>query len=465
MDRNLLYRMIPKVDLLLEHDSIKKLTETYGYRVVLEAVRNETDSLREYIRMSEDEEEAAGRIKALPERIADYAQRLCSPNVRKVINGTGTILHTNLGRAPMSEEQAEKLARIVSGYSNLEYNLETGARGERYAHFEELICRLTGAEAAMVVNNNAAAVLLILNTLTKGGEVIVSRGELVEIGGKFRIPDVMELSGARLVEVGTTNKTHPDDYEEAITEETRAIMKVHTSNYRVVGFTESVSAQELKQMADEHCIPVIEDLGSGTLVNLEQYGLEHEPTIQESVSAGIDVISFSGDKLLGGPQAGIIIGRKKYIDQMKKNQLTRALRADKFTVTALELVLLEYLNEETLTERVPVLRMLRESPESVRSRAETLCGMIRERNVRADLAVEEVFSQVGGGSMPTVLIKSAAVVIRPRGMSAAGLEKQMRHLDVPVICRVAEDAVILDVRTIPADDFEEAALLLGEVLA
>ena len=465
MDRNLLYRMIPKVDLLLEHDSIKKLTETYGYRVVLEAVRNETDSLREYIRMSEDEEEAAGRIKALPERIADYAQRLCSPNVRKVINGTGTILHTNLGRAPMSEEQAEKLARIVSGYSNLEYNLETGARGERYAHFEELICRLTGTEAAMVVNNNAAAVLLILNTLTKGGEVIVSRGELVEIGGKFRIPDVMELSGARLVEVGTTNKTHPDDYEEAITEETRAIMKVHTSNYRVVGFTESVSAQELKQMADEHCIPVIEDLGSGTLVNLEQYGLEHEPTIQESVSAGIDVISFSGDKLLGGPQAGIIIGRKKYIDQMKKNQLTRALRADKFTVTALELVLLEYLNEETLTERVPVLRMLRESPESVRSRAETLCGMIRERNVRADLAVEEVFSQVGGGSMPTVLIKSAAVVIRPRGMSAAGLEKQMRHLDVPVICRVAEDAVILDVRTIPADDFEEAALLLGEVLA
>ncbi|MBQ4362202.1 MAG: L-seryl-tRNA(Sec) selenium transferase [Lachnospiraceae bacterium] len=465
MDRNLLYRMIPKVDLLLEHDSIKKLTETYGYRVVLEAVRNETDSLREYIRMSEDEEEAAGRIKALPERIADYAQRLCSPNVRKVINGTGTILHTNLGRAPMSEEQAEKLARIVSGYSNLEYNLETGARGERYAHFEELICRLTGAEAAMVVNNNAAAVLLILNTLTKGGEVIVSRGELVEIGGKFRIPDVMELSGARLVEVGTTNKTHPDDYEEAITEETRAIMKVHTSNYRVVGFTESVSAQELKQMADEHCIPVIEDLGSGTLVNLEQYGLEHEPTIQESVSAGIDVISFSGDKLLGGPQAGIIIGRKKYIDQMKKNQLTRALRADKFTVTALELVLLEYLNEETLTERVPVLRMLRESPESVRSRAETLCGMIRERNVRADLAVEEAFSQVGGGSMPTVLIKSAAVVIRPRGMSAAGLEKQMRHLDVPVICRVAEDAVILDVRTIPADDFEEAALLLGEVLA
>ncbi len=465
MDRNLLYRMIPKVDLLLEHDSIKKLTETYGYRVVLEAVRNETDSLREYIRTSEDEEEAAGWIKALPERIADYAQGLCRPNVRKVINGTGTILHTNLGRAPMSGEQAEKLARIVSGYSNLEYNLETGARGERYAHFEELICRLTGAEAAMVVNNNAAAVLLILSTMTKGGEVIVSRGELVEIGGKFRIPDVMELSGARLVEVGTTNKTHPDDYEEAITEETRAIMKVHTSNYRVVGFAESVSAQELKQMADEHGIPVIEDLGSGTLVNFEQYGLEHERTIQESVSAGIDIISFSGDKLLGGPQAGIIIGRKKYIDQMKKNQLTRALRADKFTVTALELVLLEYLNEETLTERVPVLRMLRESPESVRSRAETLCGMIRERNVRADLAVEEVFSQVGGGSMPTVLIKSAAVVIRPRGMSAAGLEKQMRHLDVPVICRVAEDAVILDVRTIPADDFEEAARMLGEVLA
>ena len=465
MDRNLLYRMIPKVDLLLENEGIKSLMKAHGYRVVMDAVRHETDALREYIRTSEDAKEAEHRISALPERITAYAQQLCRPNVRKVINGTGTILHTNLGRAPISQAQADKLARVVSGYSNLEYDLEAGARGERYAHIEDLICRLTGAEAAMVVNNNAAAVLLILSTMTKGGEVIVSRGELVEIGGKFRIPDVMEQSGARLVEVGTTNKTHPDDYEAAISEETRAIMKVHTSNYRVVGFSESVDAQELKQMADAHGLPVIEDLGSGTLVDLEQYGLEHEPTVQESVRAGIDVISFSGDKLLGGPQAGIIIGRKRYIDQMKKNQLTRALRIDKFTVTSLELVLLEYLNEETLADRLPVLRMLRESGESARRRAETLCGMIRDQKVQADLAVEEVFSQVGGGSLPTELLRSAAVVIRSGKVSAAGLEKQMRHLEVPIVCRVSDDAVLLDVRTIPGEEFEIVARMLGEVLA
>ena len=465
MDRNLLYRMIPKVDLLLENEGIKSLMKAHGYRVVMDAVRHETDALREYIRTSEDAKEAEHRISALPERITAYAQQLCRPNVRKVINGTGTILHTNLGRAPISQAQADKLARVVSGYSNLEYDLEAGARGERYAHIEDLICRLTGAEAAMVVNNNAAAVLLILSTMTKGGEVIVSRGELVEIGGKFRIPDVMEQSGARLVEVGTTNKTHTDDYEAAISEETRAIMKVHTSNYRVVGFSESVDAQELKQMADAHGLPVIEDLGSGTLVDLEQYGLEHEPTVQESVRAGIDVISFSGDKLLGGPQAGIIIGRKRYIDQMKKNQLTRALRIDKFTVTALELVLLEYLNEETLADRLPVLRMLRESGESARRRAETLCGMIRDQKVQADLAVEEVFSQVGGGSLPTELLRSAAVVIRSGKVSAAGLEKRMRHLEVPIVCRVSDDAVLLDVRTIPGEEFEIVARMLGEVLA
>ena len=246
----------------------------------------------------------------------------------------------------------------MSGYSNLEYNLEEGHRGERYSHFEKLLCRLTGAEAAMAVNNNAAAVMLILSSLAKGGEVVVSRGELVEIGGKFRIPDVMEQSGATLVEVGTTNKTHLADYEEAVTEETKALLKVHTSNYRIVGFTESVGIDELIPLAKEKGIPVIEDLGSGVLVDLSRYGITYEPTVQESIRKGADVVCFSGDKLLGGPQAGIIIGKKEYIDRMKRNQLTRALRIDKFTAAALELTLHEYLSEEQAMRKIPVLSMI-----------------------------------------------------------------------------------------------------------
>ena len=272
---------------------------------------------------------AKQQIALLNENIAKAVSAMHTPNMKKVINGTGTILHTNLGRAPISFGHMMRAAEIVSGYSNLEYNLEAGRRGERYSHFEKLLCKLTGAEAAMAVNNNASSVLLILSSLAKGGEVIVSRGELIEIGGKFRIPDVMEQSGANLVEVGTTNKTHYEDYEEAITEETKALLKVHTSNYRIVGFTESVGIDELVPIAKEHGIPVVEDLGSGVLINLEKYGLMHEPTVQESIAHGADVVCFSGDKLLGGPQAGIIIGKKKYIDMMKKNQLTRALRIDK----------------------------------------------------------------------------------------------------------------------------------------
>ncbi|MBO6164506.1 MAG: L-seryl-tRNA(Sec) selenium transferase, partial [Lachnospiraceae bacterium] len=343
MDKSAWYRKIPKVDILLEMPEIRLLREKYGHEIVMDKIRVQMEELRRKIGAagSEEELEAAGEsIRALPQAIEESVQEQHKPRVRKVINATGTILHTNLGRAPISREQAEKLTDIVTGYSNLEYDLAAGRRGERYSHFAQLLCRLTGAEDAMVVNNNAAAVMLVLSTLAKGGEVIVSRGELVEIGGKFRVPDVMAASGADLVEVGTTNKTHFSDYKEALTERTKALLKVHTSNYRIVGFTESVGIDELKPLAEAHGIPVIEDLGSGVLIDLEKYGLHHEPTVQESIRAGADVVCFSGDKLLGGPQAGIIIGKKKYIQAMKKNQLTRALRVDKFTVTALELVLL-----------------------------------------------------------------------------------------------------------------------------
>ena len=371
-----------------------------SWHTVMESIHIETDRLRAFIGSCEEEEQIEARIEGLVGEIGRTVEAMHTPNMRPVVNATGTILHTNLGRAPISPEHMKRIAEVASGYSNLEYNLEAGRRGERYSHFEDLLCKLTGAEAAMAVNNNAASVMLILSSLAKGGEVVVSRGELVEIGGKFRIPDVMEQSGAALVEVGTTNKTHYDDYKNAITEETKALLKVHTSNYRIVGFTESVEIDELIGLAREHDLPIIEDLGSGVLVDLQKYGLTHEPMVQESIAKGADVVCFSGDKLLGGPQAGIIIGKKKYIDQMKKNQLTRALRIDKFTATALELVLQEYLSEETAVRNIPVLRMITKPLEEIEKEAKNLNRMLRRSGFSAQFQVVECESQVGGGSLP-----------------------------------------------------------------
>ena len=481
MDKGLLYRAIPKVDTLLDTQEIKALIGTYGRDSVMSVIRECTDELRARINAldkvspdaavheassggSEDEinqiEKAVGN---LTDMICRRTEALFTPNVRKVINATGTILHTNIGRAPISPETAEALKAIVTGYSNLEYDLLQGRRGERYAHFEDLICRLTGAEAAMVVNNNAAAVMLILSSMAKGGEVVVSRGELVEIGGKFRIPDVMEQSGAILKEVGTTNKTHLSDYEEAISEETKALLKVHTSNYRMIGFTESVPIGDLKPLAEKNGIPIIEDLGSGVLLNLEDYGLRHEPTVQESIRAGADVVSFSGDKLLGGPQAGIILGRKDLIAKMKKNPLTRAIRVDKFTVTALELVLMEYLAMEKAPDRVPVLRMLREKKESTDARAKRLAEMILARDVRAKVEIKDTESQLGGGSLPMERIPSTAVVMQPYEISVDARERALRDMPVPLIARASDDAFWMDVRTIADEDFPRIADMLEEV--
>lgn len=463
MNKNLLYRSIPKVDMLLEDESIQKMIEQYSRETVMEAVHIEMDKLRSYIAAAEDEEKAKARIRLLSSNIGLTVSAMHTPNMRKVVNGTGTILHTNLGRAPISAKNMKKVLDLVSGYSNLEYNLKEGKRGERYSHFEKLLCRLTGAEAAMAVNNNASSVLLILSSLAKGGEVIVSRGELIEIGGKFRIPDVMEQSGADLIEVGTTNKTHYDDYENAITEETKALLKVHTSNYRIVGFTESVGIDKLIPLAREHDIPVVEDLGSGVLIDLAKYGLTHEPTVQESIAKGADVVCFSGDKLLGGPQAGIIIGKKKYIDMMKKNQLTRALRIDKFTAATLELVLQEYLSEEKAVENIPVLRMLSEPKEEVQKRAKTLLRALRNRKLPADIEIRPCESQIGGGSLPLERIPSMAVTIRPEKISVNDLEERMRHLPVPIIPRTVNDEILLDVRTISDKDVKIIADQLKEL--
>ncbi len=464
MNKNLLYRSIPKVDILLEKEEIQNAIEEYGREIVMEAIREEMEGLRAYIGTCEDEKAALDKIESLTEQILRYVKKVNTPNMRMVINGTGTILHTNLGRAPISQEHMAKLSNIVTGYSNLEYNLEAGKRGERYSHFEELLCRLTGAEAAMAVNNNAAAVMLILSSMAKGGEVVVSRGELVEIGGKFRIPDVMEQSGATLVEVGTTNKTHYSDYEDAITEETKALLKVHTSNYRIVGFTDTVTIADLAPLAKERELPLIEDLGSGVLVDLSKYGLTYEPTVQDSIKNGADVVCFSGDKLLGGPQAGIIIGKKKYIDMMKKNQLTRALRIDKFTATALELVLQEYLSEEKAIQNIPVLRMIHETKEEVTARARSLKNMLNRAGLDADFGLEECESQIGGGSLPLERIPSMAVTVKPHNISVPELEEEMRHLEVPIIPRTANDTIYLDVRTIESRWFKQIVQMMGELI-
>ena len=464
MDKNLLYRSIPKVDYLLEKKEIKVLIETYGRDRIMEVIWEKLEELRGVISECGEENTVYEKISRLPEDICKYVEESGKMDICSVINGTGTILHTNLGRAPISLDHAEKLKHIVAGYSNLEFDLKSGSRGERYSHFEDLLCRLTGAEAAMAVNNNAAAVLLILNSLAAGGEVIVSRGELVEIGGAFRIPDVMKQSGAVLVETGTTNKTRLADYETAVTEETKALLKVHTSNYRIVGFTESVPAKKLAPLAKKHDIPLIEDLGSGVLVDLKKYGLPAEPTVQEAVNSGADIVCFSGDKLLGGPQAGIIAGKKRYIQQMKKNPLTRALRIDKFTAAALELVLKEYLSEEKAVQNIPVLKMLRESAESVEDRAKTLKRMLQTENIEAEITVIPCRSQIGGGAMPLAEIPSFAVSVRPMHMKAEELEQAMRELPVPIISRIAEDAVYLDMRTVEPRWLKQIAVSLGDLI-
>lgn len=463
MNKNMLYRSIPKVDTLLEEEQIQALIARYSRETVMESIHMETDKLRKYIGQCEEEEKAKEEIGLLRAHIESSVTAMHTPNMRRVINGTGTILHTNLGRAPISREHIKRVADIATGYSNLEYNLEEGKRGERYSHFEKLLCKITGAEAAMAVNNNAAAVMLILSSLAKGGEVVVSRGELVEIGGKFRIPDVMEQSGAFLVEVGTTNKTHYDDYVNAVSEETKALLKVHTSNYRIVGFTETVGIDELIPLAKEREIPVIEDLGSGVLIDLSKYGITYEPTVQESIRKGADVVCFSGDKLLGGPQAGIIIGRKKYIDKMKKNQLTRALRIDKFTAATLELVLQEYLSEERAVQNLPVLRMITKPLAETQKEAKSLCRMLKACGLPAKIGVQACESQIGGGSLPLERIPSTAVAIQPEHIRVAVLEERLRHLPVPVIPRTVNDTILLDVRTIESGQFKQIAEQLKDL--
>ena len=448
------YKMIPKVDEILEDKMVRKALETMPRSTILDSIREKTDEIRNLVKAGEDPDRIKDKIRNLPQDVLEIAKKKDSYKLRPVVNATGVVIHTNLGRSPINGEILDHMREVATGYSNLEYNLEEGSRGSRYSHLEEIVAKITGAESAMVVNNNAAAVLLVLSTLARGKEVIVSRGELIEIGGAFRVPDVMAQSGATLVEVGTTNKTHLRDYQEAITEDTGAIMKVHTSNYRIMGFTSAVESDELNLLTRENKIPLIEDLGSGVLIDLSKYGITYEPTVMDSLKNGVDIVTFSGDKLLGGPQAGIIVGKSEYIERMKKNPLTRAFRVDKFTISALEATFRYYLDEKNAREKIPTLRMLTYPLETLDEMAKELLGRLRAAGVdrKVILTVEDDFSEVGGGSLPMEKLPTKCVVVDLGEKSTSRFEEMLRSNQIPVISRVYKDRVYFDVRTITKDD-------------
>lgn len=467
-DANLL-RSLPKVDEVLEQPAAKKAAEHLPHAVVADAVRDEIARLRGIILAGGTPDVS---IAGVAERAARTARALESPSLRRVINASGVIIHTNLGRSVLAPAAVQAVNDVIAGYSTLEYDTQKMARGSRHAHCEPLICALTGAEAAIAVNNNAAAVMMVLSEFAQGHQAVVSRGELVEIGGSFRIPDIMALSGAQMVEVGTTNKTHPADYERAIGPETSMLLKVHRSNYRLIGFTEDVGIAGLRAIADRAAsrrraeaedganVLIYEDQGSGAFERMDAFGEYAEPTIAESLAAGADLVSFSGDKLLGGPQAGIIVGRKELIDRLKSNPLARALRLDKMTLAALEATLRLYLQPERAVREIPTVRMLTEPADSVRVRAEALLEKLAECIPRgaADLETVPEISRAGGGALPMCDIPTFAVEVAFR---APGSDAQncMAYLEqrrkIPIVARIKNDCVLCDARTIQDDEIAE----------
>jgi len=451
MNKKELLRKLPKMDELLKEEIVIDSLKAVMRPIVIEALREALDEFRNRILNDNIIEFRANDIL---EHFSQLVEQKNSPNLKKVINGTGVILHTNLGRALLSEESVKYIVNCANSYSNLEYDLKNGERGSRYSHVEELLKKITGAEAAMVVNNNAAAVMLVLNTLCSNKEAIVSRGQLVEIGGSFRVPEVMKFSNATLVEVGTTNRTHLYDYENSVNENTGILLKVHTSNFKIMGFTEEVPIEDLVNLGKEKSIPVVEDIGSGVLVDFSKYGFSYEPTVQESIKKGIGVVTFSGDKMLGGPQAGIIVGKKIYIDKIKSNQLTRALRIDKLTLAALEGTLKYYLDEAKAVKDIPTLNMILSSKEVHKKRAQRLKNRILKAVKGIDISLDSDYSMVGGGSMPTEKIPTYILKIKSKSYTAKHIETFLRNSRNPIIVRIFEDNVIIDLRTIFDKDFD-----------
>ena len=480
MTKKELLRGLPKIDEVLKQESLVVLSEEKGDLMVTEAVRAVIAGLRASIldlsdKKAEEFDASALEIEAVAEAAEAKVLRDEELNLYPLINATGTILHTNLGRAPLCRDAVENVARVSRGYSDLEYNVPKGKRGSRHDLVSELIAELTGAEDAMVVNNNAAATMIVLATIGAGKEIVVSRGELVEIGGAFRIPDIMMQSGAYLQEVGTSNKTKASDYENAIITkqqaeeamfdmdprggmrfETGALMKVHKSNYDIVGFTEEASLEELVEIGKKYDLPVIFDMGNGLMLDMSAYGL-NEPNIPASLATGIDVMLFSGDKLLGGPQAGIIVGKKKYIKAMKKHPLARAMRVDKMTFAALEATLMKYRDPKVALRDIPVLNMISASGEEMRAKAERLADAIKRVSPALSLELVPVEDQIGGGSAPMVRLPGWAVSVKDGMKSADRTERKLRKAEVPVVARINEDRLLLCVRTIAEDELQTVA--------
>jgi L-seryl-tRNA(Ser) seleniumtransferase len=454
---NKLLRDLPAVGVLLESPEWARLLARFDRALVRAVLEKELDNCREQILKGNEQVPDSSLLQS---RVEQILAPLRSTGPRPVLNATGIIIHTNLGRAPLAD-RAVNYAVKAAGYCDLEFNLPEGIRDSRHHHVEELLCRITGAEAAMVVNNNASAVLLALAAIARGGEAVISRGQLVEIGGSFRIPEVMEQSGVSLREVGTTNKTYLEDYRRAIGPGTKVLIRVHPSNYRVVGFHHEVSLEDMVILARQHSLPVLDDLGSGVLVDLTKYGID-EPTVQQSVAAGTSLVCFSGDKLLGGPQCGIVVGSSDWINTLKKHPLARALRSDKITIAALAATLSLYLSPDGWRQ-IPVLAMITEPVERVAERAASLGEMLK--GLPLDIFVGNDLSPVGGGALPTFKLETKVVRILPRNMSPSELARRLRLGNPPLITRVADERVVLDLRTLPQDELERTAEVIISALA
>lgn len=441
------FRNLPSVSQLLESEPLKKMVKTVNHNVVADGVRTFLDDLRTQVSTAA-EDIAIPTASEIATRVADWLEKSEQPMLRPVINGTGILLHTGLGRAPLCSDAINAVSDIASGYASVELDLASGNRGQRIRAVESILCELTGAEAAAVVNNNAAATMLALAALASGQEVVVSRGQLIEIGGSYRLPDVMKCSGCELREVGTTNKTHPSDFENAIGENTGALLRVHPSNFEVVGFTRSVSLEEMVQIGNQHNIPVIDDVGSGALVDFSKFGLSDEPVVSHSVKQGADVVLFSGDKLVGGPQCGIIVGKKKHVQQILRNPLMRAMRVGKMTLAALNATLLCYRNQDLDNNQIPLLRMLSISSENLKLRADKIAEQVGQLSGFKSAIAEPCQSMLGGGSVPTQQLDSWCVSIETESMSMDALASRLRNGEPALIGRIQNDRLVLDLRTI-----------------
>ncbi len=472
-NKNEILRKFPSVYEILENKDVEPLNKTFPYNFIKERLnvlmKQEKDNVLNLSNSeAENIDEERFKVECFVSKLKDDLNNF-SFSLKRVINGTGVVIHTNLGRSILQERAVKNVAEISSSYSNLEFNLTEGKRGKRYSHVEYLLQKILGCERAIVVNNNAAAVFMALSSFCAGQkkEVIVSRGELIEIGGSFRIPDIMKASGAALVEVGTTNKTKPADYEQNTNENTALLLKVHHSNFKMRGFVSELSSKDIVSIGKNRHIPVMEDLGSGSFVNIERFGLPHEPTVQEVVNAGVDIITFSGDKLLGGPQAGIIVGKKEYVDLIASNPLTRAFRIDKMTLAALEAILFEYLDLETAMKRIPTLFFLSQSNKDIKKRAFRLLNKIKKlecvnKNIY-NFKVLEDLSIVGGGALPDYELKTYSLSITHKTLSANKLSQIFRSARVPIIGKIKNEEFLIDIRTVLERDFKDIIQALKSI--